>query len=77
MKFTNWLKSNWQDDNMFPPSLSAQEALYFLKNYLLGKDWYVVNPLSEEQINVELVNDILLKYSKEYRKEYKRNWRNK
>lgn len=77
MKFTNWMKNNWQEDNMFPPCLDAQKALDFLTDYLLGEDWYVVNPLCAEQINVEIVNEILLKYSKKYRKEYKKNWRNK
>ena len=56
---------------MFPPPLNAQLAIQFLKDYLLGEDWYVINPLGQEQINTEIVSDILYKYSKRYRKECK------
>ena len=71
MKFTTWMNINWKKDNMFPPPLDAQLALQFLKDYLLGEDWYVVNPLGQEQINSEMVAEILNKYSKKYRKEVK------
>lgn len=71
MTFNEWLNKNWQKDNMFPPPLNAQLALQFLKDYLLGEDWYVVNPLGQEQINSEMVAEILNKYSKKYRKEVK------
>ena len=71
MTFNDWLDKNWQKDNMFPPPLDAQLAVQFLKDYLLGEDWYVVNPLGIEQINSEIVGAILSKYSKKYRKEVK------
>lgn len=71
MTFNEWLDKNWQKDNMFPPPLNVQLALQFLKDYLLGEDWYVVNPLGQEQINSEIVAEILNKYSKKYRKEVK------
>lgn len=69
ISFTKWLDDNWVENNMFCPNLDAQLALNFLKDYLLGEDWCVTIPLSQEQINTEIVNDILLKYSKEYKKE--------
>ena len=46
-------------------------AIDFLKTYLLGEDWYTVNPISQEQINTEIVFEILFKYSKRFKKEYK------
>ena len=64
---------SWNKGNLLPPKLDDRQALVFLQNYLLGKDWYVVSPLSHEQVNVELVHDILYKFSKEYRKEYKKS----
>ena len=73
MKFQEWLDENWEKDNMFPPPLDPQTALNFLQNYLLGEDWYIVNPLSTSQVNCEVVHDILYKYSKKYRKEIKNN----
>ena len=71
--FTKWLDENWEKDNMFPLSLDAQTALNFLQEYLLGEDWYIVNPLSTSQANCEVVHDILYKYSKKYSKEIKNN----
>ena len=70
MKYTEWLKNNWKDKNLFPPALEPQQALDFLQEYLLGKDWYVVNPLTQQQVNCEMVHDILYRCSKDYRKEY-------
>ena len=64
--FTKWLKEEFEKDkgNMLPPKLKDRQALLFLQDYLLGEDWYVVSPLSHEQVNCELVHNILYKYSK-------------
>ena len=70
--FTKWLDINWQKGNMFPPPMEAQKAVNFLEKYLLGEDWYIVNPLTTAQVNVEVVHNILYKYSRKYRKEYKK-----
>ncbi len=77
MEFSKWLDNNWQKDNMFPPPLNPQEALNFLQEYLLGKDWYIVNPLTTAQANCEVVHDILYKYSKKFRKEVNRRRKSK
>lgn len=74
MKFLEWLdKENktTNKDNIFAPPLEPQMALDFLCDYLLGEDWYSVNPISQKQINTEIVGNILYKYSKRYRKELK------
>lgn len=73
MTFTEWLKTEWgkDADNMCPPPLDAQQAITFLKDYLLGEDWYSTMPMSTKQINTEIVGLILEKYSKRYRKERK------
>ena len=70
--FTYWLKHDAEDCGLMQPPLNAQKALGFLCDYLLGEDWYVVNPVNTEQCNTQLVHEILLKYSSEYNKEYKR-----
>lgn len=57
-------------DNIFAPPISDREALMFIKDYLLGEDWYSYNPIHYEQINTEMVFEILMKYSKRFRKEY-------
>jgi hypothetical protein len=74
MQYTEWLDENWVKGNIFPPALEPQLALRFLKEYLLG-DWYSMNPISTKQINCEIVHEILYKYSRKYRKEYKNSLR--
>lgn len=77
--FTKWLKEESEKDkgNLLPPKLDDRLALLFLQNYLLGEKWYVEIPLSREQVNTELVHDILYKFSKKYRKEYKKSLESK
>lgn len=71
MKYTEWLNNNWEENNIFPPALEAQEGINFLAKYLLGEDWYIASPLPNEQANTVIVSEILNKYSKRYRKELK------
>lgn len=73
VSFTKWLKlENSKDpDNILPPGLDFEKAIYFLKNYLLGEDWYVNYSGSAKQITTDIVYDILKKYSKKFRKELK------
>lgn len=71
-QYTYWLKYEAEDCGILQPPLNAQGALYFLKDYLLGENWYVVNPVNTEQCNAQIVHEILMKYSKEYSREYKR-----
>ena len=71
-QLTYWLKHEAEDCGLMQPPMKDDLALDFLKDYLLGEDWYVVNPVNHEQCNTQLVHEILYKYSSEYRKEYKR-----
>ena len=74
-----WLKEQNETvnkGNIFPPPLEPQMAIDYLKDYLLGEDWYTVNPISQEQINTEIVFEILFKYSKRFKREYKTMKRN-
>ena len=69
-----WLKEQNETinkGNIFPPPLEPQMAIGFLKEYLLGEDWYTVNPISQEQVNTEIVFEILFRYSKRFKQEYK------
>lgn len=54
-----------------PAPMNAQEALNILKSYLLGDDWYVVMSMNTEQCNACAVEQILDKYSKKWRKDWK------
>lgn len=59
-------------DNIYPVGVSDAEFREFIIDYLLGRDWYVVDPLSTPQTNEIALEKILKKYSKEYRKEVKK-----
>lgn len=52
------------DCGIFSPPLNAQVALNELARHLLGEDWYSTNPISQEQINAEIVYEIEMKYRK-------------
>jgi len=51
--------------------LSSGDAIQTLVKYLLGEDYYIVDPVNGEQGNAIIVDDILRKYSRKYRKQLK------
>ena len=69
--FMDWyMEEKGKDpDNIFPPPLPAQKAVDFLRRYLLGEDYYVVDPISTEQCNTRIVYTILERYSKRFKQE--------
>ena len=44
------------------PPMDAQVALNELCRYFLGEGWYVTSPISQEQINTEIVYEIECRY---------------
>lgn len=42
--------------------MTAQEAVNKLADHLLGKDWYIVDPVCNEQANDIIVEEICSKY---------------
>jgi hypothetical protein len=75
-EFMNERYKNREDkDNIYGVGVSDAEFRRFIIHYLLGKNWYVVDPLGQTQINEIALDNILRKYSKRYRKERKgRKW---
>lgn len=59
-------------DNIFCTGISDTEFVKFAIKYLLGDDWYVVDPLGYSQVTQLALEDILFKYSKQFKKEYKK-----
>ena len=47
--------------------LSSGDAIQTLVKYLLGEDYYIVDPVNGEQGNAIIVDDILRKYSRKYK----------
>lgn len=68
MKFSEWLEQS-DDYGIWSPPMTNDEAWGFIIEYLLPDDWYSVNPLPQPQINPEILNYILRKYSKGYKRE--------
>lgn len=52
------------DCGFFNPPMDAQVALIEICNYLLGENWYVVDPVSQEQVNTQIVYEIEKRYKK-------------
>ena len=53
-----------------PAPMDAQQALYILSDYLLGDDWYFASSCNVEQGNAMVVELILDKYSKKWKKDW-------
>ena len=68
MKFNEWLKEH-DEFSCVGPSMEPQIAVDFLREYLLGKDFCIPYRASTEQVNSLIVLEILMKYSKRFRKE--------
>lgn len=68
----DWIR-NRQGDNLFYPPMKSEEFIDFIKDYLLDEDWYVINPVSAEQVYTEILLAVLEKYSKKFKKEQKKN----
>ena len=55
-----------------PAPMSSIDAIDILTEYLLGEDFYIAMPLNREQANTSIVYQILMQYSKKFRKDFKR-----
>lgn len=75
MNLTEFMSDKYENredkDNIFGVGISDTEFRQFIIDYLLGEDWYIVEPIGQTQINEIALYEILEKYSKRYRKERK------
>lgn len=55
-------------DNIFGVGLTDSEFRNFIINIFLGKDWYVVDPISHDQVNEQALYQILDKVDKKWDK---------
>jgi len=53
---------NDPDENIYPKPMTDREFVEFISKYLLGENYLVVDPLSEQQINVIRARDIIYKF---------------
>lgn len=68
--FTEWLEDN-KEYGILPPPMELEQFEKFLIQYLFDKEPQIVMPISEKQARTEILFDILSKYSKKFRKEWK------
>ena len=40
------------NDNVFPKPMEDRDFINIICDYILGENWYTVNPVSEKQVNV-------------------------
>jgi len=57
--------------NIFPKPITNFQAMEILREYFLGKNWYIIDPVSYDQATVYVVASIIEKYkSKVKEKKY-------
>lgn len=67
-------------DELFPMETDPQFVVYCLCDVFLGVDWYTVDPISTKQVNTLILDRILWKHSREFRRavrEKRKIWRKK
>lgn len=78
---TDYMKEKYDNredkGNIFGVGITDTEFIHFTIKYLLGENWYVVDPLGQSQINEIALYEILEKYSKRYKREVRENERRK
>lgn len=60
-------KLPFAERNILPVATPAQLVVDCLQELLLGEDWYVSAPMSQEQINTEILCVLLYQYNREFR----------
>lgn len=67
---------NYKDHNLFPEPITEKQALEVLQNFFLGEDFYIVDSVSPGQANVYIVDAIMSKFPRQYKKFCeKNNWK--
>lgn len=61
-------KKSWRERDICLPTTEAQLVVSCLCDVFLGEDWYVTFPLHTTQVNTCILDEILYKYYKPYRK---------
>lgn len=65
----------YSGDNIIPDGISSDEAITILKDFFLGENWYIALPVGHNQANTIIVDNILSKFPKQYKKFCKeRGW---
>lgn len=55
--------SNNPEENIYPKPMTDAEFVRVVKDYLLGEDWYIADPVSPAQANVYIAVAIIEKFN--------------
>lgn len=80
LKFIENLEQHEREQSLLPEEqrelcpivTDPQLVVNCLCDLFLGEDWYVVDPISNGQVNTIILDEILYKYSKPYREYIKK-----
>jgi hypothetical protein len=65
--YDEWNKDRYDNrkdkDNIFPIGISDRQFVDIITNIFLGRDWYTPNPISRDQINEEILEEIIFKFT--------------
>ena len=63
--YDEWNKERYNNrvdkDNIFPIGINDNTFIKIITNIFLGSNWYSPNPISHDQINEEILEEILFK----------------
>ena len=62
------MQKPWGDRDICPPEVESQLVINCLCDLFLSEDWYVCLPLGQSQVNTCILDEILYKYCRDYRK---------
>lgn len=75
--YLSFIKNKQQNrpdkDNIYAVGITDEEFKHFLIKYLLGDNYYISDPVGPEQANQIILEEILSLYSKDFKKELKKN----
>ena len=54
--------TNKEDENIYCKGITDSEFRKLIIMYLLGNDWYIADPIAQDQVNEVALNEILYKY---------------
>lgn len=71
--YDEWNKKRYDNredkDNICPIGISDREFVSIIKKLFLGSGWYVVMPLGHNQVNEEILEEIIYRFTGKSAKE--------
>lgn len=66
--YDEWNKERYDNrvdkGNIFPIGIDDRKFVNIITNLFLGSDWYTPNPISHNQVNEEILEEIIYKFTR-------------